>query len=66
MITQITYNILPPAYQTTVELIQRNLNRHVPVKLFEVQEDICHIYGQLDQQQHFGRQHHSKRSLPSK
>jgi hypothetical protein len=27
--------------------------------LYEVQEDICQIYGQLQQQQHFGRQHHS-------
>jgi hypothetical protein len=36
MITQIIYNILPPAYQTTVELIKRDLNRQVPVTLFQV------------------------------
>jgi hypothetical protein len=64
MITQIIYNILPPAYQTTVELIKRDLNRQVSVTLFEVQEDIRQIYGQLQQNQHFGRQHHSKSRIP--
>jgi hypothetical protein len=60
MITQIIYNILPLVYQTTVKLIKRDLNRKVPVKLFEVQEEIRQIYGQFQQQQNFGRQHHSK------
>jgi Zinc knuckle len=60
MITQIIYNILPPAYQITVDLIKRDLNRQVSVTLFQVQEDIRQIYGQLQQNQYFGRQHHSK------
>jgi Zinc knuckle len=64
MITQIIYNVLPPAYQTSVVLIKRKLNRRVPVTLFEVQEDIRQIYGQLQQQQHFGRQHYSKTRSP--
>jgi hypothetical protein len=64
MITQIIYNILPPAYQTTVELIKRDLNRQVSVTLFQVQEDIRQIYGQLQQHQKFGRQHHSKQRQP--
>jgi Zinc knuckle len=64
MITQIIYNILPPAYQTTVELIKRDLNRQVSVTLFQVQEDIRQIYGQLQQNQQFGRQHHSKSRIP--
>jgi hypothetical protein len=55
MNTQFIYNILPSAYQTTVELIKRDLNRQVPVTLFQVQEDIRQIYGQLQQNQHFGR-----------
>jgi hypothetical protein len=63
MITQIIYNILLPAYQTTVDLIKRDLNQQVPVTLFQVQEDIRQIYGQLQQKQHFGRQHHSKSRL---
>jgi Zinc knuckle len=65
MITQIIYNILLPAYQTTVELIKRDLNRQVPVTLFQVQEDIRQIYGQLQQNQHFGRQHFSKARIHS-
>jgi hypothetical protein len=64
MITQIIYNMLPPAYQTTVELINRELNRIIPVTLYEVQEDIRKIYGQLQQQQHFGRQHLTKTRNP--
>jgi hypothetical protein len=64
MITQIIYFILPPDYQTTVESLKRNLNRQVPVTLFEDQEDIRQIYGQLQQQQPFGRQHHSKTGNP--
>jgi hypothetical protein len=64
MITQIIYNILPPAYQTTVELIKRDLNRKVPITLFQVQEDIRQVYGQLQQNQHFGRQYHSKSRIP--
>jgi hypothetical protein len=64
MISQIIYYIFPPAYQTTVELIKRDLNRQVSVTLFQVQEDIRQIYGQLQQNQHFGRQHHSKSSIP--
>jgi hypothetical protein len=49
IITQIINNILPPAYQTTVELIKRDLRRQVPVTLLQVQEDIRQIYGQLQQ-----------------
>jgi hypothetical protein len=64
MITQIIYNILPPAYQTTVEYFTRDLNRQVSATLFQVQEDIRQIYGQLQQNQHFGRQHHSKSRIP--
>jgi hypothetical protein len=64
MITQIIYNILPPAYQTTVKRIKRDLDRRVQVTLFEVQEDIRQNYGQLQQQQHFGRHHHSKSRNP--
>jgi hypothetical protein len=64
MITQIIYNILSPAYQTTVELIKRDLNRQVPVTLFQAQEEIRQIYGQLQQNQHFERQYHSKSRTP--
>jgi hypothetical protein len=60
MITQIIYNILPPAYPTTVELIKRDLNRQVSLILFQTREDICQIYGQLQQNLHFACQHHSK------
>jgi hypothetical protein len=67
MITQIIYNCLPPGYQTTVELLKCDLNRRVPVTLFEVQEDIRQNYGQIQQQQHFvqqeqhfGRHQHSE------
>jgi hypothetical protein len=52
VITQILYNTLPPAYQTTVELTKRDRNRKVPVTLFQVQEDMRQIYGQLQQHQH--------------
>jgi hypothetical protein len=54
MITQIIYKILPQAYQTSVALIKRDLCRRVPFTLFDVYEDICQIYGLL--QQPFGRQ----------
>jgi hypothetical protein len=59
MITQIIYNILLPAY-----LIKRDLSRQVSVILYQVQEDIRQVYGQLQQNQHFGRQHHSKSRTP--
>jgi hypothetical protein len=56
-IIQIINNIFPPAYQT--------IEDHVSVKLLKADEDICQIYGQLQQQQqYFGRQLHSKQRPP--
>ncbi len=60
LISQIIYNVTPPAYQTTVELIKRELNRKVKVTLAEVQRDLRHIYGTIQQNQHTGRLQHNK------
>ena len=60
MIAHIIYNITTPSFQTTVELIKRDLNRQNPVKLHEVQDDIRQVFGQLQQQQHRARMQHNR------
>jgi hypothetical protein len=58
MITRVIYSILPPAYQTTSELIKHNLNHQVADNLFQHQLVICQMYGQLQQQKHLGHRYH--------